>query len=92
MQMAGKVPLNVNECNIDLMSISGHKMYGPKGIGALYVRRSVDGGMERASSHPVRGTVSSRRTAAACAGICATLSNCVARPSFAGGHACAWSH
>mmetsp|Transcript_10017 Transcript_10017/g.17590 ORF Transcript_10017/g.17590 Transcript_10017/m.17590 type:complete len:458 (-) Transcript_10017:221-1594(-) len=38
-QMFGKMKLDVNDMKIDLMSISGHKIYGPKGIGALYVRR-----------------------------------------------------
>lgn len=38
-QAVGKIPLDVNAMNIDMMSISGHKIYGPMGIGALFVRR-----------------------------------------------------
>jgi len=38
-QAVGKIPIDVNDMKIDCMSISGHKLYGPKGVGAIYIRR-----------------------------------------------------
>jgi cysteine desulfurase len=66
-QSFGRLPLNVNDLNVELLSASGHKIYGPKGVGILYVRKGtritpfMHGGDQergrRASTHNVPGIV-----------------------------------
>ena len=79
-QAFGKIPVDVETCRIDLMSLSAHKLYGPKGIGALYVRRrgrrvklaaEMDGGGHEAGMRSgtlnVPGIVGFGEAAALCA-------------------------
>jgi cysteine desulfurase len=75
-QAAGKIPVDVGGLGVDLLSLTGHKMYGPKGIGALYIRKHTElapliigGGQERglrAGTLNVPGIVGLGRTCAIC--------------------------
>ena len=63
-QAYGHVPINVDECHIDMLSASGHKINGPKGIGIMYLRNGVQiesfvhgGAQERAGTHNTPGIV-----------------------------------
>jgi cysteine desulfurase len=72
-QTVGHIPLDVNKSNVDLLSISAHKLYGPKGVGALYIRKGtrissfIHGGTQergrRASTENVPGIVGFGRAA-----------------------------
>jgi cysteine desulfurase len=54
-QAAGRIPLNVDSLGCDLLSLSAHKLYAPKGCGALYVRRGVRLGSQNLGGHQERG-------------------------------------
>src|SRR5690606_19350027 len=41
-QSTGKIPVNVKDLDVDMLSIAGHKLYAPKGVGALYVRSGIE--------------------------------------------------
>jgi cysteine desulfurase len=75
-QTVGHIPVNVDELNVDLLSLSGHKFYGPKGVGALYIRKAthietfLNGGDQekgrRASTHNTPGIVGLARALQLC--------------------------
>jgi cysteine desulfurase len=77
-QAVGKLPVDVNQLGVDLMSFSAHKLYGPKGIGALYVRRGtrleaqIDGGGQE------QGLRSGTLPVASIVGFAAALDLCLA--------------
>jgi cysteine desulfurase len=77
-QAVGKLPVDVNQLGIDLLSFSAHKIYGPKGVGALYVRRGtrlesqIDGGGQE------QGLRSGTLPVASIVGLAAALDLCLA--------------
>ncbi len=72
-QAVGKIPINVNDLGVDLLSLSAHKFYGPKGVGALYIRKMLriesllHGGMQergkRAGTENIAGIVGAGKAA-----------------------------
>ncbi len=72
-QAVGKIPVNVKEIDVDMLSLSAHKFYGPKGVGALYVRKKtriaslIHGGMQergkRAGTENIAGIVGAGKAA-----------------------------
>ncbi len=76
-QTVGHIPVNVNDLNVDLLSLSAHKFYGPKGVGCLYVRKGTrilpflrGGGQEnrrRASTENLPGIVGTGKAVEICA-------------------------
>mmetsp|Transcript_4846 Transcript_4846/g.14370 ORF Transcript_4846/g.14370 Transcript_4846/m.14370 type:complete len:456 (-) Transcript_4846:1243-2610(-) len=79
-QMVGKLPFDVEDIQADLVSISGHKLYGPKGIGALYVRRRPRVRLEPVMSGggQERGLRSGTLPTALCVGLGAAAEVCAA--------------
>lgn len=53
-QASGRIPLSVDDLNVDLLSLSAHKLYGPKGVGALFVRRGVRLASQSVGGHQER--------------------------------------
>ena len=68
-QAVGKLPIDVNELGIDLLSLSAHKFYGPKGIGALYVRKGVKVGSLLHGGHQERGRRAATENVASIVGL-----------------------
>jgi len=83
-QMAGKMPVNVDELGLDLASISSHKIYGPKGIGCIYIRRKPRVRLEPIMSGggQERGLRSGTLAPALCVGMGAAAKICLEDMDF----------
>lgn len=72
-QAAGNIPINVKELGVDLLTIAGHKFYGPKGVGALYIRKGVKIDSFMHGGHQERGKRPSTENIPGIVGIAAAL-------------------
>jgi cysteine desulfurase len=68
-QSAGKIPINVNDLSVDLLTLSGHKLYAPKGIGALYIRTGTELQQLLYGGHHQRGARPGTENVAAIVGL-----------------------
>jgi cysteine desulfurase len=68
-QSAGKIPINVNDLSVDLLALSGHKLYAPKGIGALYIRTGTQLQQLLYGGHHQRGARPGTENVAAIVGL-----------------------
>jgi len=76
-QAVGKLPVDVNELGIDLLSLSAHKFYGPKGIGALYVRKGVKVDSLLHGGHQERGRRAATENVASIVGLGKAIELCL---------------
>lgn len=85
-QAAGLLPLNVNELNVDLLSLSAHKFYGPKGVGVLYVRKGTPIAWQQHGGGQESGRRAGTENVASIAGMAVALEKAEARRAAYAAH------
>jgi len=78
-QTVGHIPVNVNELNCDLLSLSAHKFYGPKGVGALYIRRKTKINNFLLGGDQEKSRRASTQNVAGCVGLAKAIELCEAQ-------------